>query len=516
MHRPVRPERARQLLPRLPPGGPDGPPGAAPACSSAATSRSIDWVPTRVKIHAIADESQTRALCDLFPGALLDCTAAYGPGDRACEGRHKRLDVYQMLELSWGEGTVKSHRYGELLRAVMADQVAWIRDRSHPRRITERQRPGFPGRRLRGRSTGSHVKESRSEMPLKRLYERLLLNPSDVKPTRDDFEVVGVFNPGAVRIDGEVILLVRVAQRPRETAPGPHRAAPMDQPRRADRRLGSERRTGARRSPGRATEGRRPGAAHVHVAPASRPLRRRPIRHRGYRHAVPAGRRAGGIRCRGPADHAALRTVLFHVCRGFAARGGDGPGLDGRLPRVLARRGDLLLREQGRRPFPRLDRRSPRGASPSQPGHTVLPPRDVGRLVAGHHSLGPSHAVCTAAGRTGRMAGSVRALRRFAFPTAGWKSTTAAGTPTSPGPSASIPRAPCCWTPRTPRTSFAAPRNPSSSLRLSIERQGFVPDVVFPTGIVETEKTFLVYYGAADTCTAVVEFSRDELMAALV
>jgi hypothetical protein len=29
------------------------------------------------------------------------------------------------------------HRYGELLRAMLADQLSWIRDRSHPRRITE-------------------------------------------------------------------------------------------------------------------------------------------------------------------------------------------------------------------------------------------------------------------------------------------------------------------------------------------------------------------------------------------
>ena len=43
-----------------------------------------------------------------------------------------------------------------------------------------------------------------------------------------------------------------------------------------------------------------------------------------------------------------------------------------------------------------------------------------------------------------------------------------------------------------------------------------MPDVVFPTGIVETEETFLVYYGAADACTAVVEFSREELMKRLV
>ena len=43
-----------------------------------------------------------------------------------------------MLELHWGDGTAKSHRYGELLRAIMTDQVAWIRDRGHERRITEK------------------------------------------------------------------------------------------------------------------------------------------------------------------------------------------------------------------------------------------------------------------------------------------------------------------------------------------------------------------------------------------
>ena len=44
------------------------------------------------------------------------------------------------------------------------------------------------------------------------------------------------------------------------------------------------------------------------------------------------------------------------------------------------------------------------------------------------------------------------------------------------------------------------------------ERQGFVPNVVFPTGIVEQGGTALIYYGAADTCTAVVEFSLAEIL----
>lgn len=47
------------------------------------------------------------------------------------------------------------------------------------------------------------------------------------------------------------------------------------------------------------------------------------------------------------------------------------------------------------------------------------------------------------------------------------------------------------------------------------ERQGFVPEVVFPTGIIQQGETALVYYGAADTCTAVVEFSMRDILQAL-
>jgi hypothetical protein len=96
-----------------------------------------DWVPTRARIHAIADEAQTRALCELFPGARLDVTTTYSPSDRPCRGRHKALDAYQLIELSWGDGTNKSHRYGELLRAILSDQLEWARDHAHKRKITE-------------------------------------------------------------------------------------------------------------------------------------------------------------------------------------------------------------------------------------------------------------------------------------------------------------------------------------------------------------------------------------------
>lgn len=96
-----------------------------------------DWIPTRVRVRAIADETDTRTLCDLFPQARLDVTAVYGADDRACWGRHKELDVYQMIEMSYGAGEQKMNRYGDLLRGFITDQLHWIRDRGHIRRVTE-------------------------------------------------------------------------------------------------------------------------------------------------------------------------------------------------------------------------------------------------------------------------------------------------------------------------------------------------------------------------------------------
>jgi hypothetical protein len=96
-----------------------------------------EWVPVRARIRAVVDEEQTRFLMDLFPGARLDVTAAYSGKDRAVSGRHKALDIFQKIEITYDPGTEKLHCYGELLRRMFRDQMAWIHDRSHPRTVTE-------------------------------------------------------------------------------------------------------------------------------------------------------------------------------------------------------------------------------------------------------------------------------------------------------------------------------------------------------------------------------------------
>ena len=46
-----------------------------------------------------------------------------------------------------------------------------------------------------------------------------IIEPKDVKPSRKDFEVIGVFNAGVTRFKDQVILLLRVAERPISTDP---------------------------------------------------------------------------------------------------------------------------------------------------------------------------------------------------------------------------------------------------------------------------------------------------------
>jgi len=41
---------------------------------------------------------------------------------RAARGRHKALDIYQKIEITWSNED-KTKVYGELLRAMMRDQV---------------------------------------------------------------------------------------------------------------------------------------------------------------------------------------------------------------------------------------------------------------------------------------------------------------------------------------------------------------------------------------------------------
>jgi predicted GH43/DUF377 family glycosyl hydrolase len=61
---------------------------------------------------------------------------------------------------------------------------------------------------------------------VRRFADNPILTPSQLAPSRPDFEVVGVFNPGVIRIGDETLLLLRVAEAPLDV-PEHHVAAPI-------------------------------------------------------------------------------------------------------------------------------------------------------------------------------------------------------------------------------------------------------------------------------------------------
>src|SRR5258707_1076017 len=62
---------------------------------------------------------------------------------------------------------------------------------------------------------------------VRRLPDNPLITPRDVRPSHPDWEVVCAFNAGVARVGDEVVLLLRVAERPRGLPAGPDAPAPV-------------------------------------------------------------------------------------------------------------------------------------------------------------------------------------------------------------------------------------------------------------------------------------------------
>jgi len=66
-------------------------------------------------------------------------------------------------------------------------------------------------------------------MLVERFASNPIITPADVQPSRDDYEVVGAFNAGAIIYNGQTILLMRTAERPKQR-PTASQVAPIFNP----------------------------------------------------------------------------------------------------------------------------------------------------------------------------------------------------------------------------------------------------------------------------------------------
>jgi beta-1,2-mannobiose phosphorylase / 1,2-beta-oligomannan phosphorylase len=352
-------------------------------------------------------------------------------------------------------------------------------------------------------------------MILKRHFERLLLSPNDLEPSRDDFEVVGVFNPGAIILGNEVILLVRVAERPRERRPG-FTASP-------------------RWVPGEGLTIDWLADVELDV------LDPRVVRRKAdglVRLAFISHLRV--IRCHDGRSVEEVTDVRFLPDSNLEEFGVEDPritAIDGRFffTYVAVSRHGAATALASTTDFRRFERHGvifcpenkdvvlfseridgnyvalhrPNAATPfCRPEMWVAWSPDL--IHWGRHDCLHGGGAEWETGRVGAGGPPVRVAD-------GWLEIYHGNRqPSRPGEVGTYSTGVLLLDRHNPAKVLRRTESSIFEPTADFERQGFVPNVVFPTGIVETNDSFLIYYGAADSCTAVVEFSKDDLLGSLV
>lgn len=349
---------------------------------------------------------------------------------------------------------------------------------------------------------------------LRRLYNACLLRPADLEPSHASLEVISVFNPGAAAVGDEVVLLVRVAERPKESRPGfialPRSDLdagltidwlPVDEITVLDPRLVLMKRTGLLRLTFishlrvvRSKDGRSIDSVDgAHFAPKEEyeefgveDARITPIGDAYYITYVAVSRHGVATAMASTNDFQTFRrhgiifspdnrdVLLFPEKIGgeYVALHRPNPGMHFSPPGMwLARSPDLL---HWGRPQPFL---GAKGAWQSERVGGGTPPirTDQGWLTIYHGN----EKIPGEQGVGVYLAGALLIDQD--------------------DPQQIL------------RQSSGAIMAPEADF----EREGFVPNVVFPSGLVGRGETLLVYYGAADANTGVIEFSLDELLSAL-
>ncbi len=347
-----------------------------------------------------------------------------------------------------------------------------------------------------------------------RLLTRCLLRPEDVPAAFDGFEVIGVFNPAAIAWDDRIVLLIRVAERPLAVRDGfvglpywdARRARPAVDWRRCDEldfvdpRIVRIRRTGhvrltflSRLLVAFSTDGLSINAVGKSFLPGDRyetfgveDPRLARFGDRFYFTYV-AVSEFGVVTCLGS-------TVDF---RSFERHG------------VLfcpENKDVVLLPEQIGGQYVALHRPNP---------HTRFAPPEIWIASSpdllhwgGHQRVLGSQAGWAAA----KIGGGTPPMRTDA----GWLSLFhGQAAPERPGTVGQYAAAAMLQDLRDPSRVVGVSPRPIMSAEHDFEQSGFLPGVVFPTGLVGHGDVLDVYYGAADTSTAVARFAMQDVLDAI-
>ena len=95
-----------------------------------------EWVPTRLKMTALCTGEDLENINQIFPAAKVDIIDKSKTLNLS-RGRFKEIPYQYKIKLDTGDTVEKQSLYQQLVTSMFKDQVAWINNHSHIRKITQ-------------------------------------------------------------------------------------------------------------------------------------------------------------------------------------------------------------------------------------------------------------------------------------------------------------------------------------------------------------------------------------------
>ena len=95
-----------------------------------------EWVPTQLKMTALCTEEDLDKIKQIFPNATIEILATF-KDIQTSRGNFKEIKYKHKIKLDTGNETQKQILYQELVTSMFKDQMAWINDVNHVRKINQ-------------------------------------------------------------------------------------------------------------------------------------------------------------------------------------------------------------------------------------------------------------------------------------------------------------------------------------------------------------------------------------------
>lgn len=100
--------------------------------------RVVGWIPMRLEVEAAVNDETQEQIQQCCDGCDIEVLRDLSDEPERLIGRGLRRDVSRIIHLTWQPHSDKSAVYAQSIRDLLADQIAYIRDASHQREVTER------------------------------------------------------------------------------------------------------------------------------------------------------------------------------------------------------------------------------------------------------------------------------------------------------------------------------------------------------------------------------------------